>query len=96
VKGETERDVGAVPFTAVHIFRPSLLLGERADSRPFERLAFPLFKALTPLLVGPLRPSRAIAAETVAQAMIRVALGDGTGLRVYTYDDMAPPQKPLH
>jgi uncharacterized protein YbjT (DUF2867 family) len=88
VKGETERDVSAVPFTAVHIFRPSLLLGQRAEARPFERLAFPLFKMLTPLLVGPLRPYRAIAAETVARAMIRAALGSTTGVRVQHYEEM--------
>jgi uncharacterized protein YbjT (DUF2867 family) len=88
VKGEVERDVSAVPFAAVHIFRPSLLLGERAESRPLERLVFPLFKALTPVLAGPLRPYRAIAAETVARAMIRAALGDATGVRVHGYDEM--------
>ena len=88
VKGEVERDVSAVAFMAVHIFRPSLLLGERAESRPLEKLAFPLFKALTPLLVGPLRNSRAIAAETVARAMIRAALVDATGVRVHHYDEM--------
>lgn len=88
VKGEVERDVSAVAFAAVHIFRPSLLLGERPESRPFERLAFPLFKALTPLLVGPLRNSRAIAAATVARAMIRAALGNATGVRIYHYDEM--------
>ena len=96
VKGEVERDVSAVPFTAVHIFRPSLLLGERGASRPFERLAFPLFKALTPLLVGPMRPYRAIAAETVARAMIRAALSDATGVSVHTYDGMSAPEKALH
>ena len=88
VKGETEQDVGAVPFTAVHIFRPSLLLGARAESRPFERLAFPLFKALTPVLAGPLRPYRPIAADAVARAMIRAALNDATGVRVHAYDEM--------
>jgi uncharacterized protein YbjT (DUF2867 family) len=88
VKGEVERDMSAVPFTAVHIFRPSLLLGERTESRPLERLAFAVLKALTPLLVGPLRPYRPIAAQTVARAMIRAALSDATGARVHQYDEM--------
>src|SRR5258708_28436974 len=61
VKGEVERDVSAVPFAAVHIFRPSLLLGARAESRPLERLGFPLFRALTLVLAGPLRPYPALA-----------------------------------
>jgi uncharacterized protein YbjT (DUF2867 family) len=88
VKGETERDVSAVAFAAVHIFRPSMLLGDRAESRLGERLSLPVFRMLTPLLAGPLRPYRAIAAETVARAMIRAALGDTTGVRVHRYDEM--------
>jgi len=88
VKGEVERDVSAVAFAAVHIFRPSLLLGERAESRPLERLGTLAFGVLAPLLVGPLRPYRPIAAEAVAQAMVRAALGEGTGVRVHYYDEM--------
>ena len=88
VKGEAERDVSAVPFKAVHIFRPSLLLGERAESRPLERLGSVAFGALAPLLAGPLRPYRAIPAETVARAMVRAALGEATGVRIHYYDEM--------
>jgi len=88
VKGETERDVSAVAFAAVHIFRPSMLLGERAESRPLERLSLPVFKALTPLLVGPMRPYRAITAEAVARAMVRAALGNATGVHTHAYDEM--------
>jgi uncharacterized protein YbjT (DUF2867 family) len=88
VKGETERDVSAVPFAAVHIFRPSLLLGERAESRPLERLGSVAFGALAPLLAGPLRPYRPIPAETVARAMVRAALGKGTGVRIHYYEEM--------
>ena len=88
VKGEVERDVSAVPFGAVHIFRPSLVLGERAESRPLERLGIVMFGALAPLLAGPLRPYRPIAGEAVARAMIRAALGDATGVQVHHYKEM--------
>lgn len=88
VKGEVERDVGAVPFAAVHIFRPSLLVGERHEPRPLERLSALLFGALAPLLVGPLRSYRPIAAQTVAQAMLRAALGTATGVHVHAYEQM--------
>jgi uncharacterized protein YbjT (DUF2867 family) len=36
VKGRMEKAVGAVPFEALHIVRPSLLLGARAERRPAE------------------------------------------------------------
>ena len=59
VKGELELAVSALPFTAVSIFQPSLLLGERAEFRLGERLAEPFAKALSFLLLGPLKKYRA-------------------------------------
>ena len=38
VKGETEEAVAALGYPALHIFRPGLLLGQRAESRPREAL----------------------------------------------------------
>jgi uncharacterized protein YbjT (DUF2867 family) len=66
VKGETERDVAALDHAGLDIFRPSLLLGPRADRRPVETLA----QALTPL-VNPLLPVkyRAVDHGAVARAM---------------------------
>lgn len=74
VKGQVERDVAQLPlqWTAV---RPSLLLGERDESRPAERAGILLARALGWLLMGPLRPYRAIEADQVAANMIRLANG---------------------
>ena len=37
VKGELEAAVNGLPYNAVHVFRPSMLLGSRAGSRPILR-----------------------------------------------------------
>ena len=89
VKGETERDVAAVGFEAVHLLRPSLLVGERSEHRPGERLMIGLFTRLAPLLVGPLRRYRPIAAEVVARAMRVVARRDERGTHVHESDRIA-------
>lgn len=39
VKGETEQAVGALPFEAVHMMRPSVLLGKREEKRSGEGVA---------------------------------------------------------
>ncbi|MGH3434079.1 MAG: hypothetical protein ACRDQB_14720 [Thermocrispum sp.] len=44
--GEAEEAVRKLPFDGVHIFRPSLLLGERRESRPGEGLAILAGRAL--------------------------------------------------
>ncbi len=71
VKGETERDVAAVVIPTTVAFRPSILDGDRTDSRPGERAGLVVMRALAPLL-GRFRPTRA---EDVALAMVRVAHG---------------------
>lgn len=88
VKGETERDVEAVGFETLHIFRPGILLGERADRRPLEQIGMELSPFLNALMLGPARPYRAIAAETVARAMRAAAASDLAGSHIHTYDAM--------
>ena len=83
VKGEMEAAVRQAPFRAVHIFRPSLLLGERAAPRLGERLGAVVLGALRPLLRGPLRKYRPVASAAVAAAMLRAAREDGSGVQVH-------------
>ncbi|WP_199731791.1 NAD(P)H-binding protein [Cohnella endophytica] len=75
VKGEVERDLGKLELPRLHIFRPSLLLGEREKHRSGEKAWGVLMRGVNPLLLGSLRKYRAIHGDTVAEAMIRVANG---------------------
>ncbi len=76
VKGEVEAAVLKIGFSAVHIFRPSLLLGERKEKRIMEGVAGGLARIMAPLMAGPLEKYRPIEAEDVARAMVRTALTD--------------------
>ncbi|WP_257454655.1 oxidoreductase [Archangium lipolyticum] len=80
VKGEAEEALEGVGFESLVILQPSLLLGERAESRPGERAAIMASRVLAPLL----RPlaSRPIEARTVARAMVALALDAPRGVRV--------------
>jgi uncharacterized protein YbjT (DUF2867 family) len=89
VKGEMEAAVQQAPFRAVHIFRPSLLLGERANPRLGERLGAVLLRGLRPVLRGPLRPYRAVAGRAVARAMLRAAEENGGGVKVHDSEEIA-------
>ncbi len=84
VKGEMEAAVRQTPFRAIHIFRPSLLLGERPTSRLGERLGAAVLALARPLLRGGWAKYRPVAAATVAQAMLRAAEDDGGGLRIHS------------
>ena len=89
VKGEMEAAVRQAPFRAMHIFRPSLLLGERAAPRPGERLGAVALGALRPLLRGPLRKYRPVTGAAVAAAMLQAASDDCSGVRVHLSDELA-------
>ena len=89
VKGEMEAAVKQTAFRAIHIFQPSLLLGARPHPRLGERLVAVALTLVRPLLVGKLRPYRAIEARVVAQAMLDAARQDGGGVRTYRSDSIA-------
>ena len=89
VKGQMEEAVRQLPFRAIHIFRPSLLLGSRAQPRLGERVGAVLLRVFRPLLRGPLLKYRPVAAATVAAAMLRAAEDDGGGVRVHLSDEIA-------
>lgn len=88
VKGETERDVAQVPFQGIQIFRPSLLLGRRSESRPLERISAVMMRLLSFLMIGPWRRYRAIDADSVAASMVVSALRGCSGVRIITNDRM--------
>lgn len=88
VKGETEAAIAGLPFEARQIFRPSILLGERHERRSGEEVGALVMRGAAFALVGPLRKYRAITADTVAEAMVRVALRAPRGVNVYESDEI--------
>ncbi|AKD02225.1 oxidoreductase [Pontibacter korlensis] len=89
VKGEMERDVQQQPFNSIHIFRPSLLLGERDEKRTGEDLAGKLMKPLSGLMVGPLEKYKPVEAEAVAKAMLAAAKQETPGKHIHPSDEIA-------
>ena len=82
VKARMEQAVSGLGYDSVEILRPSLLLGERAESRPAERAAQRVAPLLAPLLPGPLRRYQAVSAEAVAAAMLELARRGQAGVHI--------------
>lgn len=76
VKGEVEEALGHISFRCTHIFRPSLLLGDRTEQRAGEGAATVFFR-----LFGFLIPSnyKAIDSGKVARAMLAFAKTNDSG-----------------
>jgi uncharacterized protein YbjT (DUF2867 family) len=83
LKGELENKLKQAAILSLHIYQPSLLTGNRRESRTLEKLAISAFKLIDPLLIGPLKKYRSIKAETVAQAMLNQSLKNLKGTFTY-------------
>ncbi|WP_025716743.1 NAD(P)H-binding protein [Paenibacillus sp. 1-18] len=85
-KGEAEEALAAVGLPALHLFRPSLILGARPERRAGEAAAAVVMKALDGMMTGKLAPYRAIPASVIARAMVRIALAQANGVHIYPND----------
>ncbi|MED3800354.1 NAD(P)H-binding protein [Lysinibacillus xylanilyticus] len=90
VKGKLEHDLIELGLQRLSIIRPSLLVGEREEFRLGEKAGEKVLKLVKPLLVGPLKRSRAIEASQVAKAMIVIALnGNKQPVTIYQSQELA-------
>jgi uncharacterized protein YbjT (DUF2867 family) len=80
VKGEIEDAIKLVDYKSIHIFRPSLLLGSRDETRSGEDAAKIFYK-----IFGFLIPKKyqAIDSYKVAKAMITLASEDDEGIFIH-------------
>jgi uncharacterized protein YbjT (DUF2867 family) len=85
-KGETEQAIEKIGFPALHIFRPSVLLGAREEFRLGEWIGKFLILVFYFLLQGRWKKYRPIKAVNVAKAMINAAINTPSGTHVYESD----------
>ena len=80
VKGRIEEALCTINFNAIHIFRPSLLLGAREEKRAGEdaaKLFYKLFNFLIP------KKYKSIDASKVANAMLHYARTEQSGIHFH-------------
>jgi uncharacterized protein YbjT (DUF2867 family) len=82
VKGEMEAGLRQMGWQSLAILRPSVIAGERAESRPLERLSEHLLR-FAPATWRP------VAARDIAAAMIAIALREPAGVTVVESRDIA-------
>ncbi|TWR29852.1 NAD-dependent epimerase/dehydratase family protein [Mucilaginibacter pallidiroseus] len=87
-KGELEDDLKALRLQSLHIYQPSMLIGERKGNRAIENLYGAIFKISDPLLIGKLKKYRSVKGAKVAQAMYIKSLEHATGTFTYTSDQI--------
>lgn len=87
-KGDMEIGLRKLGFDRLSILRPGLLLGERNESRPAERLAMKIMGPLSPVLRGRLRFLRPVRAQKLASFMMQVGADFSKGIYHYENQDL--------
>lgn len=82
VKGETESAIARIPFERITIVRPSLLLGERKEFRPGERIG----RLFSPFIPAKYKP---VHAHNVASVLIASLFDSKSGVQIIESKDIA-------
>lgn len=85
LKGQVEQAIQDTGIPIVSIFRPSMLLGSRHESRRGEKIMQGISKAISFVLPSRFKP---IHASEVANAMAEAAAHETTGVSVYHYNEI--------
>lgn len=88
MKGLVEESLKDIGFDSLHIFRPSLLLGQRREVRSGESAAAFLSQGLSFLFSGPLGKYKPIQAKVVANGMYKAAQRESNGEYTYLSDEI--------
>ena len=89
LKGETEQDITSLNLDHTYIFRPSMILGNRKENRPAEKVFIGIFKFINPIFVGGLSKYKGIEAEDIAKAMINSANTLNEKVKILHWEEMS-------
>lgn len=81
-KGQMEEAISSLGLTSVSIFRPSLLIGERAEKRVAESLAIKTFHALEVVLPTKLKLSLGTSVDALSSKMLAAAKSMKAGVEI--------------
>lgn len=88
VKGKMEEELKKLVIGGIHIFRPSLLVGNRQEYRFGERMAEKLSRILPFIFKGAFKKYKPISAKDVAKGMYITALREESGIHIYSSNDI--------
>jgi uncharacterized protein YbjT (DUF2867 family) len=87
-KGETERDIIALNFDHTHIFRPSMLMGNRKENRTTEKIFMKIWAVINPFFIGKLNRYKGVEGKDLAKAISRAAKNQSEKVKVYHWQEI--------
>jgi uncharacterized protein YbjT (DUF2867 family) len=91
LKGEIEEALTDIKFESTFIYRPSVLIGNRNESRPMETISQKLMPFFDLFMLGNLKKYHSISAKQVAEAMIENSKTEYKGVSFLEYTQSKKP-----
>ncbi|MGG8381669.1 oxidoreductase [Bacillus sp. R-CC1] len=88
VKGKMEEELQKLVIGGIHIFRPSLLVGNRQEFRFGEQMAEKLTRIIPFIFKGAFKKYKPISAKDVAKGMYITALREESGIHTYNSNEI--------
>jgi len=88
IKGKLERQLKDMQLNTLHIFKPSMLSGNRTEFRLSEKISLSLSKSLPFLFIGNLKKYKPIETKDVALAMYLASLSETNGTYIHESDQI--------
>jgi uncharacterized protein YbjT (DUF2867 family) len=88
LKGKIENALKKFHFDRLDIFQPSVLNGNRKETRIGEKIIQGILDIVSFLFLGPLKKYHAVGADNVAKAMVYASKQNKHGIHYYTYQEM--------
>ena len=88
LKGEIEEAMKELHFTHCYIYQPSMLIGSRTESRPFEFIGQKLMLLFEGLRLLSKNEYHSIRVETIAKSMIKTLGKEVVGVHIQRYQEM--------
>ena len=87
-KGQLEAALTALGYPCLCIFRPSFIMGDRAERRVGETIGIFIAKLISPILVGPFKKYKPVAALALAKSMQDAAHKFSNGVHIIASDQI--------
>ena len=85
-KGQLEQALTTLGYPCLCIFRPSFIMGDRAERRVGEKIGIFLAKLISPLLIRPLKKYKPVSALALAKSMQDAAHHSLNGTHIISSD----------
>jgi len=89
IKGEMEQEVLRQNIPNTYILQPSIIGGNRNETRIGEKIGVAIFRVLQPLFIGKLKKYKITEAEHIVQAMINLAHSKKEKTNIITSEKIA-------